>query len=118
MSLQQYKVYQIHLTKEESDHINKHGHDSVHKQTLKLDMGLKKYDTGAIAKDAFDRGYYTHVSNITSDHLEGVFHIGNMGPEENIERLDKMYSVSVSDIIEDANGKRSVVANWGFKDVA
>ena len=47
-----------------------------------------------------------------------MFHVGNAGPEESIERLSKMYSVSVSDIVEDTSGKRSVVANWGFKDVA
>ena len=112
-----YKLHQIHLTKAESDHINKHGHDSVHKQSLKLDMGFRKYDTAAKAKEAFDLGYYTHVSNITSPSLEGVFAIGNAGPEENIERLGKMYSCSVGDIVEDTEGNKSVVANWGFKPV-
>ena len=114
-----YKLYQIHLTKPEVDKINAEGHDSVHKQSLKLDMSFSKNDTGAVAREAFDLGYYTHVSNITTENgLEGVFHVGNAGPEESIERLSKMYSVSVSDIVEDTNGKRSVVANWGFKDVA
>ncbi|MGYP001588954854 len=112
-----YKLYQIHLTKEESDHVNKHGHDSVHKQSLKLDMSFSKNDTGRVAGDAFNRGYYTHVSNITSPSLEGVFAIGNAGPEENIERLGKMYSCSVGDIVEDTEGNKSVVANWGFKPV-
>lgn len=113
-----YKLHQIHLTKAESDKINRDGHDSVHKQKLKLDMSFSKNDTGAIAKEAFDLGYYTHVSNIEAESLEGVFHIGNAGPENAIERLGKMYSCSVSDIVEDTNGKKSVVANWGFKDVA
>jgi len=114
-----YKLHQIHLTKPEVDKINRDGHDSVHKQKLKLDMSFSKNDTGAIAKECFDLGYYTHVSNITTEGgLEGVFHVGNAGPEESIERLGKMYSVSVSDIVEDPTGKMSVVANWGFKDVA
>ena len=115
---QKFKLYQIHLTSAEVDKINSEGHDSVHKQTLKLDMSLRKNDTGAIAKEAFDFGYYTHVSNITADDLNGVFHIGNMGPEECIERLDKMYSCSVGDIVEDEAGNKKVVANFGFKAVA
>ena len=114
----QFKLYQIHLTDAEIDLINAEGHDAVHKQSLKLDMNLRKNDTGMVASDAFNRGYYTHVSNITADDLNGVFHTGNMGPEENIERLSSMYSVSVGDIVEDETGKQSVVASFGFKDVA
>jgi hypothetical protein len=113
-----FKLYQIHLTDAEVDKINAEGHDSVHKQTLKLDMSLSRKDTGAIAKEAFDLGYYTHVSNITAEGLEGVFRVGNMGPEEQIERLSSMYSVSVSDIVVDEAGKKSVVAGVGFKEVA
>jgi hypothetical protein len=114
----QFKLYQIHLTDAEVDLINAEGHDAVHKQSLKLDMGLRKNDTGAVAGDAFRRGYYTHVSNITAESLENVFTVGNMGPEENIERLSRMYSVSVGDIVEDETGKQSVVDSFGFKEVA
>ena len=114
-----YKLYQIHLTDAEVDKINAEGHDSVHKQTLKLDMSLSKNDTGAIAKEAFDLGYYTHVSNITTAKgFEGVFEVGNIGPEDRIERLGKMYSCSVSDIVEDEQGNKKVVAGIGFKEVA
>jgi len=41
-----------------------------------------------------------------------------MGPESQIERLDAMYSVSVSDIVVDETGNKSVVADVGFKEVA
>jgi len=112
-----FKLYQIHLTDAEVDKINAEGHDSVHKQSLKLDMSLRKNDTGAIAKEAFDLGYYNHVANISAEGLEGVFHVGNMGPESQIERLDAMYSVSVSDIVVDETGNKSVVADIGFKEV-
>ncbi len=116
--MSQFKLYQIHLTDAEIDLINEEGHDAVHKQSLKLNMSRPgNKDTGRVAKDAFNRGYYTHVSNITADSLEGVFHVGNMGPEENIERLSRMYSVSVGDIVEDATGKQSVVANFGFEEL-
>jgi hypothetical protein len=118
VKMAQFKLYQIHLTDAEIDLINAEGHDAVHKQSLKLDMNLRKTDTGAVASDAFNRGYYTHVSNITADDLNGVFHIGNMGPEENIERLAPMYSCSVGDIIEDEVGNKQVVANFGFAEVA
>ena len=80
-------------------------------------MNLRKNDTGMVASDAFNRGYYTHVSNITADDLNGVFHTGNMGPEENIERLAPMYSVSVGDIVEDVDGNKSVVASMGYQEV-
>ena len=113
-----YKVYQIHLTDAEYDMVNAKGHDSVEKQTLKLDMGLMKSDTKSIAQEAFDKGYYTHVSNITTDKgLEGVFEVGNIGPEENIERLHPMYSTSVGDIVVDPEGNKHVVASFGFKEV-
>jgi hypothetical protein len=112
-----FKLFQIHLSDAEIDLINAEGHDAVHKQSLKLDMNLRKNDTGKIAADAFNRGYYTHVSNITADTLEGVFTVGNMGPEENIERLAPMYSCSVGDIIQDENGYQKVVANFGFAEV-
>jgi hypothetical protein len=112
-----FNLYQIHLTDAEVDKVNADGHDSVHKQSLKLDMSLRKNDTAAIAKEAFELGYYTHVSNIVAEGLEGVFRVGNMGPEEQIERLSSMYSVSVSDIVVDETGKKSVVAAIGFKDL-
>ena len=115
--MNKFKLFQIHLTDAEIDLINEEGHDAVHKQSLKLDMNLRKNDTGMIAADAFNRGYYTHVSNITADSLEGVFHVGNMGPESSIERLGPMHSLSVGDMVEDEAGKMSVVADWGFKDV-
>ena len=80
-------------------------------------MNLRKNDTGAIASDAWENGFYTHVSNITAENLEDVFHVGNMGPEENIERLSRMYSVSVGDIVEDETGKQSVVDKDEFSEV-
>jgi len=112
-----YKVFQIKLSDAEVDHVNKHGHDSVPKNSARLDMNLRANDTGILAADAFRKGYYTHVSNITADSLEGAFHVGNMGPESSIERISPMHSLSVGDMVEDDAGKMSVVADWGFKDV-
>ena len=113
-----YKLYQIHLTDAEVDKVNAEGHNSVPKHLTKIDMSFAKNDTGSLAKKAMDNNWYTHVSNITADSMEKVFEIGNIGPEENIERLAPMYSVSVGDIVEDEDGNKSVVASFGFKEVA
>ena len=113
-----YKLFQIHVTKAEHDKINAEGHNSVEKHKLKLDMSFARDNTSSIAKEAFDKGYYTHVSNITTEKgLEGVFEVGNIGPEENIERLHPMYSTSVGDIVVDPEGNKHVVASFGFKEV-
>ena len=120
--MKKFKLYQIHTTKEEDDIINAEGHDAVDKHKMHLDMTFRKQeDTGAIAKQAFDLGYYSHVSNIIAKSFEGVFSVGNMGPESQIERFanTNMYSVSVGDIVEDKEtNKKFVVASIGFKEVA
>ena len=61
---------------------------------------------------------YKEVCEIEADSLDEVFEIGNIGPESQITRLDRMASVSVGDLIEDEDGNRHVVANFGFKEVA
>ena len=112
----QYKLHQIHLTVAEVDQVNESGHDSVHKQKLKLDMNFG--DTPVVAREAMDLGYYNQVALIEADSLEGVFHVGNVGPEESITRLGRMHSVSVGDVVEDEQGVQSVVASFGFKQLA
>ena len=72
-----YKVGSNTFNRCKYDMVNAKGHDSVEKQTLKLDMGLMKSDTKAIAQEAFDKGYYTHVSNITAPSLDKVFEYGS-----------------------------------------
>jgi len=123
-----YKIFQINLTDDEIDTINAAGdHDAVPKNKLRLDImtiSMLKHEmsfgksVGHLVKEAFEKGYYEHVSNITADSLEGVFHVGNMGPEENIERFLPMHSLSVGDVVEDAEGVRHVVASFGFEEIA
>ena len=77
-----FKLFdQFIINKEEHDKINAEGHDSEpkHKASLDMKIGLKK-DISGLAKDAWDKGYFTHVSNITAKDLEDVFHVGNVGP--------------------------------------
>ena len=60
---------------------------------------------------------YKPVAVIEADDHNGVFHIGNLGPEDKIERLDQMHSVSVGDIIEDDNGDIVYVDSCGFGEI-
>lgn len=114
-----YELHQIHLSDAEIDKVNAEGHDSVDKNKLSIEMTVRRNQIELLAKEAWSKGYFTHVSNITTDKgLDGVFEIGNIGSEENIERLSEMHSVSVGDIIIDNKGKKFVVASLGFKEVA
>ena len=112
-----FKLYQIHLTEAEYNKVNAEGHNSVPKHMTKLDMSFSE-EPGSLAKKAMDNNWYTHVSNITADSIEKVFEVGNIGPEENIERLAPMYSVSVGDVVENENGDQFVCASFGWKEVA
>ena len=112
-----YKLYQMRLTEAEVNQVNKTGHDSVPKQKLHLDLQFDKGNFSAIVAEGFDKGYFRHVANITATNLENVFEVGNMGPEENIDRLLPMHSVSVGDVVEDLDGTKHLVANIGFKKV-
>ena len=116
-----YQVLQIRITDAEADLINESGDfNAVPKFKAQLDMRMK-FDGGDItdaAKKAFDAGYYDHVANITASDLAHVYEISNLGnAEERIERLDRMHSVSVGDIIIDENNIVWVVANFGFEEV-
>jgi len=116
-----YQVLQIRVTDAEADLINETGDfNAVPKFKARRDMDFPRLAGKSIeqlAKESFEAGYYTHVANITASDLEHVFHIGNMGPEESIERLDRMHSVSVGDIVIDENNIVWVVANFGFEEV-
>jgi len=72
----------------------------------------------ALAEKLFNQRSYQLVADIKAVDLNHVFQIGNIGPEENIERLAPMHSVSVADIIEDETGKQFVCASVGWKEVA
>ena len=108
-----FKLFQVHLTDEEVAQVNATGHDSVPKQKARLRASVDGDPREAIAG-----GFFEHVANIDADSLEGVFNIGNMGPEHKIWRLARMFSVSVGDVVEDPEGKQWVVASCGFDPIA
>jgi len=60
---------------------------------------------------------YEHVANVIADDLEHVFEVGNIGPEDRLERIRDMHSISVGDIIENAKGDRWVCAKMGWEKI-
>ena len=114
-----YQLHQIHLTDDEFNKVNAEGHNSVEKHKLHVQMSIIETTKKIlICKEAWDKGYYTHVANVsTADGLEGVFRTSNIGPDDNIERISNMYSASVGDIIIDDNNKMFVVATLGFSEI-
>lgn len=113
-----YTVYQISYTDSDIDAIN--AGVSNPKRDIKSDMTMdfSGEKTVGLAEKALYEGLYTGVAKIEANDLDQVFEIGNIGPEENIQRLERMHSISVGDIIEDEDGNRHVVASFGFKEVA
>ena len=121
------KVFQILLTSEEVAKVNAEGHGSVPKHSARTDMHFSD-NPQTLAFDAMEKGYYTHVANITTDRdpeliihaLERVFEIGNNDEElerdnDSFEMLTRMQSISVGNVIERENGDQYVVAEYGFK---
>ena len=111
-----YKIYQVQLTDSEVELINDQGHNAVERHRMKIDMSFSD-DIAGIASRMYGQGYYDYAGKITADSLEDVFEIGNIGPEANIERVNRMSSVSVGDLVIAENGDKHVVASFGFKEV-
>jgi tellurite resistance protein len=108
-----FSVFQIVIDKDLSDLINKEGHDCHVKSKARMEAMLDGDVRLGVMHDC-----YTKVAEVVADDLEHVFEVGNIGPEDRITRLDKMHSISVGDIIADADGVCSVVNNVGFTPLA
>lgn len=112
-----FAIYQIQLTSAQRNTINESGDfDSVpaFAAKTKMSMDFSGNKISGLAYDAFDAGYYTHVANITAEDYNDCFEVGNIGPDENIERLGRMSSLSVGDIIVHEDGTMAVIAPIGF----
>lgn len=112
-----YTVYQINLTDEQSDEVNRESRASgeypaFYKRYLYTTVSPSAESVGA----AWNAGDYTPACRIEAGSLEGVFEVGNIGPEESIERLGVMHSISVGDVVEGPDGNRHFVAAFGFED--
>jgi len=104
-----FSVFQIVIDKDLSDLINKEGHNCHVKSKARIEAMMDGDVRLGIMHDC-----YTKVAEVAADDLEHVFEVGNIGPEDRITRLDKMHSISVGDIVADADGNCSVVCNVGF----
>jgi hypothetical protein len=107
---QVFTVYQIDL-RDIKDLINEEGWDCHVKSVAYCQATL--HNDPSVSVMHFD-SCYTKVAEIVADDLDHVFEIGNIGPEDRITRLSRMHSLSVSDIIEDVEGNRTMVARTGF----
>lgn len=114
----QFAVYQIQLTAAQRNTINESGDfDSVpaFAAKTKMSMDFSGNKIGGLASDAFDAGYYTHVANIEAEDYNDCFEVGNVGPDDQIERITvRMSSLSVGDIIVHEDGTMAVIAPMGF----
>lgn len=109
-----YTVLQINLTDDQIDEVNaaKGDYPEFYSKYLRTNFQPKP----EAILDAFDM--YKPVAKIEADSLEGVFHIGNVGPEENIERIAPMHSLSVGDLVFDPNtGIYYYVDSFGFGEL-
>jgi len=108
-----FTVFQIVIDKDLADLINKEGHACHVKSKARLEAMMNGDVRLGVMHDC-----YTKVAEVVADDLEHVFEVGNIGPEDRITRFDKMNSISVGDIIADADGNCSVVADFGFTPLA
>ena len=113
----QYTVLQVQVLDSVYDRVNELGHSAAAEQYPEYAAYLDTMMGGFKSYKPEYLQYYRPVCEIESDDLNGVFHIGNMGPEERITRLAPMHSVSVGDIIEDTNGSMYMVDRFGFKEL-
>ena len=111
-----YTVFQFKLSNEAADEVNRVGWADAQKQFPEVQIQLDvSFSGGSEGFSAWMSEYYSPVCNIDAATLNGVFQIGNMGPEESIERLAPMHSVSVGDVIRDNEmGTYHMVDGEGF----
>ena len=111
-----YTVLQYKMSEAVVEAVNTVGWVGAMKQYPEVQIQLDvMFKGGSEGFSAWMSKYYNPVCNIDAATLNGVFQIGNMGPEESIERLAPMHSVSVGDIIRDNEmGTYHMVDGFGF----
>lgn len=105
------QVYQIQLTDEQIDMINKNGHDSVPAQVAHLRTsfyGSKKFKTE-------DLQYYTKTMEVDTDDLEEAFALTNLWNDPSkVTRIgERQSSMSVGNIVRKGDSFY-MVDNFGF----
>jgi hypothetical protein len=111
-----YKVYQINFTDEQVKRINDRANYDAPPRYYYLYLDTITQPTAeAILRAAV---MYRTAATIEAPDLDGVFHIGNVGPVHLIQRsVNPFHSVSVGDVIVDENNKAFFVDSFGYKEV-
>ena len=112
-----FAIYQIQITAAQRKTINESkDFDAVPAFAAKIKMKthFSGNKIGGLASEAFEAGYYTHVANITAEDYDDCFEVGNVGPDDQIERLGRMSSLSVGDVIVAEDGTVAVIDAVGF----
>ena len=113
-----FTVLQIQIDRSVYDGVNALGHEAAAAKYPEYRAYMDTMFKGSLGYKSEYAVYYKPVCIIEAEDLNGVFEIGNIGPEESITRLAQMHSVSVGDIIVDPNGVRVMVNSMGFKELA
>ena len=111
-----YTVLQFHMSDDARNHLNSvgWGGDFGRYPELAIQRDVK-FSGGSEGFSSWMSKYFVAVSDIDAGDLEGVFHVGNMGPEEKINRRSKMHSVSVGDVVRcNRTGTFHMVDGCGF----
>ena len=110
-----FAVYQIQFTKAQYAAINADEIVPAFEAKNKMNIDFSGNKIGGLASDAFEAGYYTHVANIEAEDYNDCFEVGNVGPDDQIERITvRMSSLSVGDVIVAEDGTVAVIAPIGF----
>ena len=113
-----FTVYQIQIADSVYNRVNEVGHSLAAQECSEYRAYLDTMFQGSKGFKPEYSQYYAPVCTIEAEDLNGVFNVGNIGPEESITRLCPMHSVSVGDIIENPEGVRYMVDSMGFKELA
>ena len=120
--MQQFSLYQIHLTAEERAEANEMGRGRALLEMPIIEAQLATSMGGVEAMLPEYEQFYTLVSVITARDLEDAFYVHNNPHglpelEEQIERFSMQHSMSVGDIVITESGKAMMVDSFGFGEI-
>lgn len=116
-NLKTFAIYQIPFNPEAFEAINKEGWSALDRfkdQERQQSFSVKGSEEFVVTDSVF----FHQVCNIDAEDLEDVFRVGNMGPENQIERIQEMHSLSVGDVVVDMDNGQSFMCNpFGFERI-
>lgn len=118
-----YKLYMVFQLQDNADYRKNHSdvHDFVHdKEFTDALFSRQQAKMTRLFQEFINKhpDAYILVSTIKARNLEGVYEIGNVGPESHIKRYPgrSMVSVSVGDVILTPDNKWALVLPCGFAE--